>query len=140
MIQRFVDKFMAAEQPLKAEFKAKRPENYDALVKRLLVLLSDRDSVEDNPDPERLTIIDHGDYQGTRLYVVAASGYLPSVYWSIFVPYGSCSGCDTFEANQGYRVDDDPIDDEEANGNWTMMLHMVQSMQQIVDGNTDTLR
>lgn len=130
MIQAFIDKFMAASDAIKAEYKAKRPEDYDELVHRLVVAL---DGDEDNvPDPERITVIDHGEYQGTRLFIIGAKGYQPSTYWSIFVSYGSCAGCDTFEANQKYAIFGE-ISDEEVNGNWTMMLHMVQNMRQLID-------
>lgn len=126
MIQALVDKFMAQEAVIKAELKAKRPENYDALVTRVIAAM--KSGAYSEPDLERITIIDHGDYQGTRLYIIGASGYQPSTYWSIFVDYGSCSGCDSFEANRGYG---DEIEDKEVNGNWAMMLHMAQQMKVI---------
>lgn len=129
MIQPFVDKFMAAKSDLIAEFKANRPDSYDDLVTRLVKLLRDEDEYS-SPDPDRITVIDHGDYQGTRLFVIGATGYQPSTYWSIFVSYGSCSGCDTFEAIGGYSgYSEDPVTDTEANEYWTLMLHMVQSMR-----------
>ena len=129
MIQPFIDKFMAQESVIRTELKAKRPEDYDALMKRVIETMKEDDGLE--PDPERITIIDHGDYQGTRLYIIGATGYQPSTYWSIFVDYGSCSGCDSFEANRDHRSGDDEITDEEVNGNWTMMLHMAQSMKRV---------
>jgi hypothetical protein len=64
---------------------------------------------------------------------IGAKGYQPSSYWCIFVGYGSCSGCDTFEAIGGYRnlhgLDGEPSDD--ATEYWTLMLHMVQKMKAI---------
>ncbi len=128
MIQEFVDRFMDATPELKAKLKESRPSDYDELVRMVVDTLHSDDY--GSPDPGRITVIDHGGYQGTRLYIVGADGYQPSTYWSIFVSYGSCSGCDTFQANRaGAFWDDDSISDEEVNGNWTMMLHMVQSMK-----------
>jgi hypothetical protein len=126
MIQTFVDRFMAATETLKKEFREKRPEGYTGLVTRLIEAITDVEYTEYNPDPKRITVINHGDYQGTMLFIIAAKGYQPSKYWSIFVDYGSCSGCDAFEANQGW---DDEIPEKEVDGNWTMMLHMVQGMK-----------
>lgn len=127
MIQPFVDRFMAAEAVIKAEYAVTRPDSYDALVKRVVQAVS-AEGHYDDPDPERITVIDHGDWQGTRLYIVGAKGYQPSTYWSIFVNYGSCSGCDAFEAAQGWN---DEIPEEEVDDYWAMMLHMVQGMKQI---------
>lgn len=134
MIQKFVDRFMAARPAMEADLRVAHPAGYDGLVKLAVQSLkAPHDDYSDAPDPERITIIDHGEYQGTRLYIIAASGYQPSTYWSIFVGYGSCSGCDTFEALRDYS--DDPPTDEQVNGYWTMMLHMVQSMREVGNGD-----
>lgn len=131
MIQPFVDKLIASKAALVAEFRAKAPESYGALVKRLVELLADEDAY-DTPDPSRIHVIDDGDYQGTRLFIVGASGYQPTAYWSIFVNYGSCSGCDTFQAIGGYSSD---VSEEQAGEYYTLMLHMAQSMKLLRDEN-----
>lgn len=127
MIQPFVDRFMAAEADLMAEFRATRPESYEALVTRLVQVLAAGDKYRD-PDPARITVIDHGDYQGTLLFVIAAGGYQPDQFWTIKVSYGSCSGCDTFQAIRGWS---DEISEQEARDYWTLMLHMVQQMREV---------
>lgn len=130
MIQPFVNKFIEATDAVKAHLKANRPGSYDDLVTRLVTLLQDDSQEWNTPDPARITVIDHGDYQGTKLFVIGACGYQPSNYWSIFVHYGSCSGCDTFEANRDLTDwEAEASADAEVDGNWTMMLHMVQSMR-----------
>lgn len=134
MIQVFIDRFMAAKDAAIAEFQQKAPEDYDELVRRVVKLVAEPDS-HGQPDAERITVIDHGNYQGTRLYIIAENGYQPSTYWSIFVNYGSCSGCDTFEAIREYS--DEPPTLKKATEYWTMMLHMVQSMRQLNDGEND---
>ena len=130
MIQKFVDVVIGAKEDLIAEFQTKegRPRSYSGLVTRLVKLLEPVSDHYDSPDPERITVIDHGDYQGTQLYIIGAQGYQPSTYWSIFVAYGSCSGCDSFQAN--YTWQDEKLL-EEAKGNYDMLLHMVQSMKRI---------
>lgn len=131
MIQPFVDKLIANRESLINEFKVNRPNGYDDLIKRLIQLLEDKNKYG-YPDSNRITVIDHGDYQGNRLFIIGAEGYQPSDYWAIHVSYGSCSGCDTFQANRD-KTDwsSDTISDAEAEGNYTMMLHMVQSMKEI---------
>ncbi len=128
MIQPFVDHFMASKEKIITGLKETRPQDYKNLVERLVSLLGEVDDY-DGPDLERIVVIDHGDYQGTLLFIIGAKGYQPSNYWCIPVGYGSCSGCDTLEAIGGYS--DDPVTDEQANEYWTLMLHMVQKMKAI---------
>jgi hypothetical protein len=132
MIQRFVNAFMAAKPDIEAGLAKTYPIDYDDLVNRVLAVCATakgQSGYDDVPDVERITVIDHGEYQGTRLYIVAAEGYQPSTYWSIFVNYGSCSGCDTFEAIKDYNYD--APTPEQIGEYWTLMLHMVQSMREI---------
>ena len=129
MIQAFVDKFMGTEQAIKAELSTWRPSDYNDLVKKVIETVGAEDEY-DLPTPKRIHVIDDGDYQGTRLFIIGAGGYQPSKYWAIYVSYGSCSGCDTFQdVNDSWG--DKGISDKQVNGNWTMMLHMVQSMKEI---------
>jgi hypothetical protein len=128
MLQPFVDKFIASKAALIAEFRQEAPDSYDSLVTRLVTLLNDADEYR-SPDPERITVIDHGHYQGTRLFIIGETGYQPSLYWAICVSYGSCSVCDTFEGIRGYS--DKLPTETQAEDYYTLMLHMVQSMKEI---------
>lgn len=113
-----------------AELKTAHPESYDALVKRLMQVLGRVPEGEYGyglPDAERITVIDYGEYQGTRVWVIGGRGYQPSEHWAIVVGYGSCSTCDTFEGIRDYN--DDPPTDEQARQYWTLMLHMLQGMK-----------
>ena len=118
---------------LEASFRAKRPDSYTAIVKAVVETLSDPTDEWDSkfPDPERIYVIDDGHYQGNRLFIIGAKGYQPSSYWAVIVDYGSCSGCDTLEALQGYS--DDPVTDDELNGTMTLALHILQSMKLITE-------
>lgn len=128
MIQKFVDAFIAAEPEIKKELSTQHPDGYNDLVKRVIQVLS---KINDYglPDPDKITVIDHGNYQGTKLYIIPEQGYQPSRYWAVFVSYGSCSGCDTFEAINSYSSD--PPTEQQVNDYWALMLHMVQNMKQI---------
>lgn len=104
MIEKFVKVWDDRNEDLRIKFSQERPESYDGIVKAVIQML--HDGLEgvwssDKPDPERIHVIDDGDYQGTRVYVIGACGYQPSSYWSYLCYYGSCSGCDTFQAIQG---------------------------------------
>lgn len=126
MIQRFVDRFMAGEEKLKARFAEKHPDDYKDVVRAVVETISDEDEHGD-PDPERIHEIDDGHYQGTLVYVIGAKGYQPWDYWYVRGGYGSCSGCDTLQAISGYS--DDPPTPEQINDYWTLALHIVQGLR-----------
>lgn len=114
MIQKFVDRFLARRDELKAKIAENPPSRYIDLVKLVIATISD-DSEEayfnDTPDPDRIHEVDDGHYQGTLVYVIAQAGYQPSKYWYVLVSYGSCSGCDALQSIRGYS--DEPVSDEQ---------------------------
>ena len=126
MIEELVDRLFEQEAAIREDLRNNPPRSYDDLVKRLVGYLADVDTVSGQLDPKRIHVIDDGEYQGTRLFIVGAQGYQPRTYWSIFVNYGSCSVCDTFQAAR--ELDDEfaRIDDY-----WSLMLHMVQQLAQV---------
>ena len=131
MIQVFVDRFRDAEASLKEGLRVRYPESYDSLVKTMIETISKGHNYE-VPDSERIHIIDDGDYQGTRLFVIGAKGYQPSTYWHLSVGYGSCSGCDSFEAirDNGEYGTKHP-NEKQVTSYYTMMLHMVEEMKEM---------
>ncbi len=137
MIQEFVDKFMAAKPTLRAQFAESPPDNYKDLVTRVITLFHEPDSFTDSPNPARIHEIDDGDYQGTLLYLIAATGYQPDEYWFVRVSYGSCSGCDTLQAISGsVATYDDAGDklsptDEQLDQYMQLALHIVQRLQKL---------
>jgi hypothetical protein len=130
MIQEFVQRFDAARGALLEKFSAAHPENYQAIVRAVVEVVTNPDEYSD-PDPERIVEIDHGSYQGTLVYVIGAKGYQPSDYWYVKVGYGSCSGCDTLEAIKGYR--DEKPTEEQAKDYLTLALHIVQRIKKAGD-------
>lgn len=134
MIQEFVALFDANREALYEDFRKNKPDSYLDVVKRVVTILSKGEDY-DRPDPERITMIDHGHYQGTQVFVIGAQGYQPSTYWYVRMSYGSCSHCDTFQA----VMEDWPWNDNEEvpvkclNGLMTMALHVVQRIKQMDD-------
>lgn len=126
MIQEFVDRFMAAKGRLADAFSRAHPVEYKDVVRAVIEAISDPDTYDD-PDPDRIHVLDDGDYQGTLLFVVAAKGYQPSTYWFVKVGYGSCSGCDTLESIRHYG--DGPPTAEEVADYLTLALHVVQGLK-----------
>lgn len=126
MISEFVERFEAGKPSLDAAFKSKHPEGYIDVVREVIKVVTSDDY--NAIDPERIHVIDDGDYQGTLLFVIAAKGYQPDDYWFVKVGYGSCSGCDTLQAiNDGW--DDNPPTDDQVSQYMTLALHIVQGLK-----------
>lgn len=130
MIQEFVNRFMAGKAQLESLFKQSHPEDYKQIVQRVVSVIADPTGY-DQPSQERVHQIDDGDYQGTLVFVIGASGYQPSDYWYVKVGYGSCSGCDTLEAIRDYS--DLPPSDSQVQDYMTLALHVVQGIKKMGD-------
>jgi len=134
MNKKIIKRFDAKRDILLQVFKSKHPKDYKEIVVELVkAITSDDDYDEDglNPDPERITVVDHGDYQGSLLFIIAAKGYQPSNYWATECNYGSCSGCDTLQSICNY--DDCQPSDEQANDYLTLSLHLAQKMTKLFE-------
>jgi hypothetical protein len=131
VIQRFVDKFMSDRSLLAAKWSENHPESYEDIFKEVINILSSC-SCDSVPDPKRITVIDHGSWQGTLLFVVASKDYQPDVFWFCKVDYGSCSGCDTFESIRDYSGSKPT--EKQVKGYLTLALHMVQEIKEIGGG------
>ena len=127
MIDAFVKRFLDNRDKLRESFEANEPNGYGDIVKAVIGILANDDY--SHPDATRIICIDNGDYQGTLLFVVGASGYQPYTYWYARVSYGSCSYCDTF---QGIR--DNYGDENKASrvaDYITLALHIVQAIKEM---------
>lgn len=100
---------------------------YDELLKVALTIVAEYGDFGygQEPDPNRIQSIDFGDYQGTRVFVVGAVGYQPTVHYVTLTGYGSCSVCD---AIQWACAEPEPIRSKEL---YTLALHMVQRMKEV---------
>ena len=125
MILEFIDRFQEIKPKLLEQFSQEEPCSYEDIFRQTLKLMFDEKSYE-LPDFERIHTIDDGDYQGTFVFIVASCSYQPSTYWATRVDYGSCSGCDTFQA---YSDSGNP--EKSAPEMVTMALHMIEEMKQI---------
>lgn len=128
MITEFVTKFDSARETLLNHYKVSHPTSYLNIVKDVFCIINP-DGDYGLPDPEIIHEIDDGDYQGTKLYIVPEKTYQPDKYWSVFVNYGSCSGCDTLEAITNYSSEQPT--EEQAKQYLTLALHVVQSIREI---------
>ena len=135
MIQEIVNIYMKHKEELRKQFAEKHPEDYKEIVKMVFELIekhSDGLSYTNLncPDTSKIHEIDDGSYQGTLLYLVPDSGYMPSGYYYVFINYGSCSGCDTLEGIRQYEGDKKP-DEQQIKDYMTLCLHIVQAIKVI---------
>lgn len=126
MIREFVDAWDSRKQEVREKFELKHPDSYGDVVRAVVGILGDSEAYG-SPDPDRITSINHGDYQGTLLFVIGANGYQPDDYWYVKVNYGSCSGCDTLQAIWEYSSD--PPTDKQVDEYMTLALHIVQGLK-----------
>lgn len=89
-------------------------------------------------DTENIVVLDDGDYQGTRVFILHRDCYQPSVENYIYTNtyYGSCSGCDTLQGIHCYDYDDLPSD-EQVEDYMTLCLHLLQRCSFMVDGEEE---
>jgi hypothetical protein len=87
----------------------------------LVITRSERGELE--WDWKRFKVLDNGDYQGNKIFILCSNVYQPELNDYIFtsVAYGSCSGCDTFQA-----IQESEDKAERVKGYMTLALHMVQ--------------
>jgi hypothetical protein len=137
MIQEFVKAWEENKDLIQLKFEKKMPGNYSEIVRAVIEILGDTNDCN-APDPERITVVEHGSYQGTLLFIIAGEDYSDD-FWYVKVGYGSCSGCDTLAAIES----DGEHYDEEGNPSlpnegqvkdlMTLALHIVQGLKKLGD-------
>lgn len=85
-------------------------------------------------DPDHITEIDDGEYQGTWLFMIPRNTYQPDPgdYLFTYVNYGSCSGCDTLQGihDDAYFAKNKGEDEREkiVKDYLNLCLHLLQNM------------
>jgi hypothetical protein len=141
MIQAFVDRYMAHRAELAAHFAQHHPKDYLAIVRAVVTIIG-RPRTYGEPDPARITEINHGEGADV-IYLIAEGDYGPATFWWCRVHYGSCSGCDTLaaihaaaEARENYRdIDFLTPTQEDVGAYMTLALHIVQALK-VLGGDT----
>lgn len=127
MVKEFVSAWDANKDKLKTYIRDHMQDMYMSDYKDLVKLLFDiviNPHVNHEYFTEDITVIDHGDYQGTIVFLLYNTGYKPDIddYVYTSVQYGSCSCCDVLQSIQY----DDTSDQEKVNDYMTLMLHLLQ--------------
>ncbi len=138
MIQAFVSAWEKRKTDLENYFR-KTPQgqydSYEMLVKLIFKFVINAEIEEEcgslEYDINRLHVIDDGDYQGTKLFIIPKDMYQPSAddYVITTVSYGSCSGCDTFLSISQYK--EGIPNEKQVKDYMTLCLHLLQHMKTI---------
>jgi hypothetical protein len=132
MIQEFAEAWEQNKHKLEEKYGEVHPQSYSEIVGDVIELLSENVDTRPNPDPQRIHVIDDGDYQGTQIYVIGEDGYQPSRYFYVRVHYGSCTGCDTLKSIHGsMRPGKEAPNEEQQAGYMRLALHIFQSLKQM---------
>jgi hypothetical protein len=131
MIAEFVSQWDAHKQHLEEWFQSTTIDKieYETIVKKLIELVINRDS-KHGYEYDKMVVIDHGDYQGTQLFVIPKRCYQPDVSDYVYTHnyYGSCSGCDTLQSICDYRYGKTP-DENQLSQLMTLALHLLQQFK-----------
>lgn len=138
MIKEFVERWDKYKGDLEKYFRNTRQEeysDYEDIVKALFKEVINKKEIDGYEfDLDKMTIIDDGDYQGTRIFIIPLDTYQPSVeeYVITNTYYGSCSGCDTLLAISSY-VGGIP-DEEQVKDYIELALHLLQKCRWLEEG------
>lgn len=139
MIEKYAHLFQEKIAPtLLKKYSEEHPASYEGIFKDVLNelkrCLSEEWKDEEDSwlrvwDSDKIHVIDDGEYQGTRVFLVPQDCYQPSSYLMCKVGYGSCSGCDTFEGIRDYSHEKPT--EQQAKDYVQLALHMVQAMKEV---------
>lgn len=124
MILHYVKQWEERKHLLEQWLTKNEPNSYENIYEMLFHLVitrSERGELE--WDWNRFKVLDDGEYQGNQIFILCSNVYQPELTDYIFtsVAYGSCGGCDTFEA-----IQESEDKAERVKGYMTLALHMVQ--------------
>ena len=135
MITELVKQWEENKHKLEEYFKTTKQEEYSsygAILKKVFEICLPKAFDGSCWDLDKMTVIDDGDYQGTRIFIIPTDTYQPSVedYVVTNTYYGSCSGCDTLLAISG-GCDYDLPSEEQVKEYMTLALHLVQKLKRL---------
>lgn len=120
--------------------KQKEYDTYEKIVKQLVRIVINpyiretkyEDEFMEELDLEDMITIDHGDWQGTQIFIFHKDTYQPGVddYYYTHNYYGSCSGCDTLLSLLEW--DDEALPTKsQVDGYMELALHLLQKFKNL---------
>lgn len=137
MIQEVIKQWDKNKHKLENYFRTTKQEEYShsykSILQKIIELVVTEKDEYNKYDANKITVVDDGDYQGTKIFLIPTDTYQPSIedYLITHTYYGSCSGCDTLNGISSY--DDDFPTEDQVKDYMTLALHLVQRMKRITD-------
>lgn len=132
MILHYVKQWEKRKHLLEQWLNKNEPYSYDNIHEMLFDLVITKPNGREHQkwNWNRFVKIDDGEYQGNQIFILCSNVYQPELTDYIFtsVAYGSCSGCDTFQAIQESEDKAERVKDY-----MTLALHMVQETKSFKD-------
>lgn len=143
MVKEFCKAWEANKGNLEEYFRTHTQDNYDsydALVKLLFDIVINPSMKSDyyRFRTDDMTVLDHGEWQGTLIFILHMNCYQPSVdeYVYTSMGYGSCSGCDTLQGIHNYGTE--LPSEQQIKDYMTLCLHLLQRCNYMVHGEEDS--
>lgn len=137
MDKEIIKRWEKGKENLREWFEMTPQSEYDSYSKVVSALIKNclnyGDLSDDEEFSEDFDVSDHGDYQGTQIFLLHKDVYQPdtSNYYIFNNYYGSCSGCDTLLSISQYE--EGIPTKEQVDEYMTLCLHMVQRMRWLGD-------
>lgn len=132
-----IKRWEKGKENLRKHFEVTEQSEYDEYHKVVSALikycLNYGDLLNDEKFSEVFEVSDHGNWQGTQIFLLHIDCYQPeSTHYYVFDNYyGSCSGCDTLLGISQYE--EGIPEKEQVDKYMTLCLHMVQRMKCLGD-------
>lgn len=135
MDKEIIKRWENGKENLMEWFKNTPQSEYDSYQSVVLALIRHCLNFGDNEIliSEEFDVSDHGDYQGTQIFLLHEDIYQPSTsnYYIFDNYYGSCSGCDTLLGISEYE--EGIPTKEQVDKYMKLCLHIVQRMKRLSD-------
>jgi len=139
MIPEFVKAFEKNRSKILEELSKRKFNDYKDLVRIFIdnIKHDEYGIYYRNPDSNIIHEINDGTYEGSLLYLIPNNDQNPSVYFYVFISYGSCSGCDTLQIiNSLEGFDEDLPTEEQIKSYMTLCTHILQGIK-VIGENDD---
>lgn len=137
MDKEIIKRWEKGKENLREWFEMTPQSEYDSYSKVVSALIKNclnyGDLSDDEEFSEDFDVSDHGNWQGTQIFLLHKDVYRPDIsnYYIFDNYYGSCSGCDTLLSIS--RYEEGIPTKEQVDEYMTLCLHMVQRMRWLGD-------
>lgn len=138
MLKQVVDQWDLNKKNLEKYFR-ETPQSeyssYEEILRQIIIHVLNEGNKSMNLNPEEISVVDDGNYQGTQIFLFHIERYQPDVedyYWTNNY-YGSCSGCDVLLGISMYG--DGLPNENQVEDYMYLSLQLIQKIKKLYDEN-----